>query len=158
MKRVMEDPRSKPHAGKGHRLRAQRKELQASGVLSLTVAEIAKAAGVSLSGYNQWETGETWPKGERKRKLATLMGWTEQELDYGKPSGGTTVYAPSQHELHLLLLFNRLSPTRRKQIFDALTAEAVSSDTLQNELRGPLRPVPDLEVTRPSTSSPSKRK
>lgn len=145
---VMDTPKLKPHAEKGRILRARRKELQESDVLQLTVAEIAEAVGVSPSGYNQWETGETWPKGERKRKLAKLMNWTEQELDYGKPQGGGNVYSPSRHELHLLLLYGRLSPERQRQLFDSLTAEAVVENTLQDELRGPLRPVSDEKVAK----------
>lgn len=149
----------RPHEEKGRKLRERRKHLQDTHVLR-SVAQIAEVVGVSPSAYNQYETGQIWPKGETKKKLAELMGWTELELDYGKPSGGSNVYAPSQHELHLLLLYGRLSPERRRQVFDTLTAETATENALQAELRGPLRPVSDERVSKhlPKPRTPVKRR
>lgn len=146
MDHVKDDPKPRPHAEKGRKLRTRRKELKDSGVLQLTVAKIAEAVGISPSAYNQYELGYIWPKGETKKKLAAIMKWTEPELEYGKPSGGANVYSPSQHELHLLLLYGRLSPERQRQVFDSLTAETATENALQVELRGPLRPVSDQKV------------
>jgi transcriptional regulator with XRE-family HTH domain len=148
---------SAPYHKEGQRLKNRRKALQDSKVLS-TVAAIAESCGVTASAYNQYENGKIWPKPTTKAKLAALMKWTVQELDYGPPTaarGGQEMLHPvTTQEAVLLALFGKLNPDRRLNLMDQLKAEVMTINAMQPEIRGEIRPVPDPKVAQPTLPVP----
>ncbi len=51
----------------------------------LNQSELARAIDVSPQSVQQWESGETTPRRNRIEKLASVLGVTVQELEFGVP-------------------------------------------------------------------------
>lgn len=63
---------------KSQRIQTRRKELK------LTQAEIAKSVGVSRVSVSQWETGDSFPKGENLYALAKVLKCDARWILHGK--------------------------------------------------------------------------
>lgn len=144
--------RSRPHAERGKRLRARKEQLIAEGVLRDDLKEIAKLAGVSVSGFQQWERGETWPRDKSRAKLAGVMRWTVQELDHGpqlstEQSGDSEMpsHPVSPDEMELLALYRGLED-EKQEAKKILAARLHARHLLKGNIRGPLKPISDTGV------------
>lgn len=69
-----------PYKAAGARLRERRESLQKAGKIG-KLKVLAKEVGVTVSSYLSYERGEYWPKGEKRKRLAVVMGWSDIELD-----------------------------------------------------------------------------
>lgn len=160
---VMTDKlRHRPYAEQGARLRERRRLLQKTGRLHTSWDKLSKAAGVTVSGFQQWERGETWPTAKHKPKLAALMGWSELELDHGpqepESNTGDTLFHPvSPQELEVLALYRALED-QKIEALRWLKARVMARHALQAEVRGDLRAVPDQQVERHIKPPPFKIK
>lgn len=139
----------RPYMAKGAKLRARRKALQREGLLSSFKA-IAKQLRLTESAILQWERGETWPTAKYKEKLADLLRWSVQELDYG-PSinvreDNGMLHPVTQQELSLLALFRTLADEERKNVVHDLQARAITQQTLSIEVKGVIKPPTDAQV------------
>jgi transcriptional regulator with XRE-family HTH domain len=142
----------KPYRDRGVRLRRRREELQKAGRLPLDLTTLAKKARVSVSGFQMWERGETWPRQKKKANLALMLGWTEQELDFGpqegeRPNDMTSFHPVNQQELEMLALFRALEDQRDEAI-RYFRAKVAARHTVGPEIRGNLRVVSDEEVAK----------
>jgi transcriptional regulator with XRE-family HTH domain len=138
---------------KGERLRARKEELIKSGRLQNDLAEIAKGAGVSVSGFQQWERGETWPRADKRAKLAAMLEWTEQELEFGPQAsaeGGSTEMSShpvSPDELEILALYRGLED-QKTEVRQLLIAKLHARHMLKQNVRGQLKTLSDEGVER----------
>lgn len=140
----------RPYAALGERLRRRKEALIASGKLPNDLTKIAKLAGVSVSGFGQWERGETWPRKQKRANLATLMDWTEQELDFGpQPASEGASDVPSHpvspDELEMLALYRGLQD-EQAEVKRLLVAKLHARHISQQHIRGPLKPAGDTHV------------
>lgn len=155
MAKTKTSKRPKPYAEHGARLRKRRKELLAQGLFGNKLGTLAAEAGVSVSAFQQWERGETWPQARNKPAVAKAMRWTVEELDYGpaqsqptKASGSgdeLSSHPVSPDEMEMLALYRGLEDQKsdaRERLKGMLHARHAS----QQHMRGPLRPVTDSEV------------
>lgn len=61
----------------GNRIRSAREEL------GLSQEELSKAVGVTPQSVHQWETGRTFPRNSRIRKIAAVLGVTANWIQFG---------------------------------------------------------------------------
>jgi len=57
----------------------------------LSVAEIAKLAGVSPAVYYKWESGDRDPLIENARQISLILGKTIEELFFGETLDKTSI-------------------------------------------------------------------
>jgi len=57
----------------------------------LSVAEIAKRAGVSPAVYYKWESGDRDPLIENARQISLILGKTIEELFFGETLDKTSI-------------------------------------------------------------------
>lgn len=146
---MSEKPR-RPYEERGKRLRRRKEFLIETGAIPADLGKIARLAGVSVSGFQQWERGETWPTKLKRAKLAELMGWSEQELDFGpqpeaEGHADMSSHPVSQEELEILALYRGLQD-QKLEVKRWLLAKLHTRHALQQEVRGPLKAVRDQDV------------
>lgn len=147
---VEPDKSNKPYKERGERLRARRYELQECGKLP-TLRSIASTLGVRESSILMWERGETWPTKTKRDRLAALLGWSVQQLDYGPQFAQSTTGEQMLHpvtptELSLLALYRALRDEDRQSVLDDLRARTITLQTLASHVGGPVKPAPDARV------------
>lgn len=147
----MSEKSGQPYAERGKRLRRRKEQLIETGILPDDLGKIAELVGVSVSGFQQWERGETWPRKVKRAKLADVMRWSEQELDFGpqeaKGSADMSSHPVSPEELEVLALYRGLED-QRAEARTWLIAKLHTRHALQHEVRGPLKAVADSQVDR----------
>jgi transcriptional regulator with XRE-family HTH domain len=157
----MPDKKPTPHAERGKRLRRRRKELEESGAIPADLAKLAALVPVSVSGFQQWERGETWPRDKKRARLADLMGWSETELDHGpqeaKGQPDMASHPVSPDELEMLAIYRGLED-QRGEAKRWLLSKLHTRHALQQEVRGPLKAATDQRVEQYIPSRPSRSK
>lgn len=154
MSEAKTEQKTRPYVERGARLRARKEERIRQGLLPNDLGKIAKQAGVSKSGFQQWERGETWPRDWRRAKLAEIMGWSEQELDHGTQPASLShaesddempLHPVSADELELLALYRGLED-QKSEAKRILSAKLHARHVSQQHVKGPLRPLTDKQV------------
>lgn len=128
--RRMGDKKPPPYKAAGERLRRRRTALQDAKRLE-ALKDIAKSVGVTVSSYLSYERGEYWPKGEKRRRLAKLMDWSEIELDHG-PQMSATSDSPEVNRL--IMAFGWLTDDERQALLRELEAKAVTNKAIAKQL------------------------
>jgi transcriptional regulator with XRE-family HTH domain len=148
----------RPYKERGDRLRLRKQSLLSahemrndSGQVLTGLVDIAKAVGVSVSGFQQWERGETWPTPKRKAKLARLMQWSEQELDFGSKGAvrqSEMFHPTSPREVEVLALVRALAVDQAlyNEALDYLKTKVAALQEIQQRVGGPVRSVSDREM------------
>jgi transcriptional regulator with XRE-family HTH domain len=160
----------RPYKERGDRLRLRKEFLLAaqqlrndSGQILKSLVDMAKAVGVSVSGFQQWERGETWPTPKRKAKLARLMQWSEPELDFGSKGAArqSEMFHPtSPREVEVLALVRALAVDQAlyNEAIDYLKTKVAALQEIQQRLGGPVHSVSDREMEQHLPPLPSQRK
>ena len=168
MKNTKKDTKPPPYAAQGERLRARREMLQRKSAIAQDWAGLIKqlkAAGVpiSVSGFQQWERGETWPTKTKRANLAKFLGWDDVELEFGPQEAErrSEMFHPiSQREIEVIALYRALAadPNEQSEAIRYLRAKVASIQMLSEHVNGPLRIVQDDEVARHLPALPHPRK
>jgi transcriptional regulator with XRE-family HTH domain len=116
-----------PYADLGERLRERRKALQADEALPDDLKKIAERCGVSVTSFQMWERGNTWPKQKRQKRVAEVFKWTVTELNDQMGVKGLSPEAEA-----MLYSFKRLSVERQR----ALQALADADEATWKALTG----------------------
>lgn len=146
----------RPYEERGRRLRDHRESLDKAGKLG-TLKEWVTALGFTVSAYLAYERGEYWPKGEKKKRLAEKLGWTEIELDHGPQA---TDHLLSAREQMMLELFRGLTPQQQREWTLEILAQVEANRSIQKHVRAPLRTFSneDVEAAFGKVPAPSKPK
>lgn len=162
------EAKPRPYAAQGARLRARKEQLIRDGRLPNDLKEIAKRAGVTVSGLGQWERGETWPKQSRRAAVAAVFAWTAQELDHDTPQVSVSTegspemasHPVSPDEMELLALYRGLEDqTLKAEVRHEAAARLHARHALRQGLRSPLKPASDAEVVaKMPVTDPEKKK
>lgn len=138
-------------------IRARREQL------GLTVARVAKRAGVSEQAVRYWEAGRSVPRKEALRVLQEILNftidWTEGKAS-GRPVGASALF--DQSDVELLLLLCRLPPHVKGMIgelaSEILSAPATGRRAFSEKVGGgPIKEFGPSGITHSNHAQKSKR-
>lgn len=146
----------RPYEERGRRLRERREALDKDNKIG-TLKEWVGKMDFTVSAYLAYERGEYWPKGEKKKKLAEKLGWTEIELDHGPQA---TDHLLSAREQMMLELFRGLTPEQQRELTLDTLAQVEANRSIQKHVHAPLRTYSneDVKAAYGSVPAPSKPK
>lgn len=89
--------------------------------LGLNQSELARMVGVSAQAVQQWEKGETTPRGKNLTKISTYLQTTPEYLQFGIRSGKKTK-GDSPRDMAIFLQSKTFEKMYRESVNEMITA------------------------------------